>query len=64
MPIIRTINIYVSKDVRTHGYFLKPKEVHEQKGLATSYLTYSNKFYSYRFSLNDTAYEFFVSLSC
>jgi hypothetical protein len=32
---IRTLYIYVSKDVRMHGYFLKPQGVREQNVLET-----------------------------
>jgi hypothetical protein len=49
------------KYVKTHGYFPKPKEVREQKRLGTSDLTYSNKYFSERFPLKDTIYEFFMS---
>jgi hypothetical protein len=32
MPIIQTLCIYFSKDVRIRGYFSKPKGVHEEEG--------------------------------
>jgi hypothetical protein len=38
MPVIRTFSINVSKDVRTRGYFSKPKGVREQKSLRNSAL--------------------------
>jgi hypothetical protein len=31
VPIIRTLYIYVNRDVRIRGYFSKPKGVREQK---------------------------------
>jgi len=31
MPIIQTFYIYMTKDVRILGYFLKPNGFHEQK---------------------------------
>ena len=34
------------KDVKTHGYFSKPKKAREQKRLGTSDLTYSNKYFT------------------
>ena len=31
MPIIQPLYIYMSKDVRIHGYFFKSKGFHDQK---------------------------------
>jgi len=36
MLIIRVLCIYVSKDVKIRGYFLKPKAVREQKCLGNA----------------------------
>jgi len=36
MPNIRTLYIYVSKNVRVHDYFPKPKGVREQKSLGNT----------------------------
>jgi len=33
MPVIRTYNIYVSKEMRIRGYFWKPKGIREHNSL-------------------------------
>jgi hypothetical protein len=36
MPIIQTLHVYLSKDVKIRGYFSKPKGVREQKSLGNT----------------------------
>jgi len=43
IPIIRTLYIYVNKDVSVSGYFSKPKGVGEQKCLGNSDLNENKK---------------------